>query len=43
MSSQNFTEHMNQFVNEFKLNCNSWNDNSLEPIIFAKLIKNYGK
>lgn len=36
------TIHLNKFVSEFKSSCSSWNDNSLEPIIFAKLVQTYG-
>lgn len=30
-------------INEFKLNCEAWTDNSLEPIVFVKLLTDYGK
>ena len=30
------------FIKELKSNCDAWNDNSLEPIIFGKLIKESG-
>lgn len=33
---------MNSFIIELKSNCDSWNDNSLEPIIFSKLIQDCG-
>jgi hypothetical protein len=42
LNEQNLIGFINQFVEEFKLNCDAWNDNSLEQIIFAKLIKTYG-
>lgn len=35
-------EHMFRLVKELKNNCDAWNDNSLEQIVFAKLIKDYG-
>ena len=34
--------HLVAFINELKSNCDSWNDNSLEPIIFAKLVTDFG-
>ena len=30
--------HLLSFVSELSSNCDSWNDNSLEPIIFTKLL-----
>lgn len=33
---------MNSFIDELKIDCESWNDNSLEPVIFAKLIQDCG-
>lgn len=36
-------EHMFKLTKELKSNCDAWNDNSLEQIVFAKLIKDYGK
>lgn len=32
-----------RFIGELKVNCDSWTDNSLEPIIFGKLIQDCGK
>ncbi len=34
--------HLLSFVNELSVNCDSWNDNSLEPIIFTKLLIDCG-
>ena len=36
------SNHMKKFITELQADCNSWNDNSLEPIIFAKLINDCG-
>jgi dynein assembly factor 5 len=36
------TNHMFKLFKELKSNCDSWNDNSLEPIVFGKLIKDCG-
>jgi dynein assembly factor 5, axonemal len=35
-------KHVASFVLELKSNCESWNDNSMEPIIFGRLIKDFG-
>ncbi|CAF0872331.1 unnamed protein product [Brachionus calyciflorus] len=34
--------HLVKFLSELKLDCESWTDNSFEPIIFASLIKEFG-
>ena len=33
---------MPSYINELKANCDSWNDNSLEPFIFSRLINDCG-
>ena len=33
---------MRRLVRELSSNCQAWNDNSFEPIVFAKLVKDYG-
>ena len=42
LNKERLTNNITLFVNELKADCMSWNDNSLEPIIFAKLIKQSG-
>ena len=43
MGKESVTQrHLLAFVNELSSNCDSWNDNSLEPIIFTKLIVDCG-
>lgn len=32
-----------KFIDEIKVNCDAWNDNSLEPLIFAKILNDWGK
>jgi hypothetical protein len=39
----NLSSNIASFVTELKKNCEAWNDNSLEPVIFGKLVKKYGK
>lgn len=34
--------NMQKLIQELSSNCQAWNDNSFEPIVFAKLTKDYG-
>lgn len=37
------SSHLASFIDELKADCQSWNDNSFEPVIFSKLLKDWGK